>query len=205
VIDPTQTDITKERATIVETLQALDECIKAGKIRYCGLSDDTPWGISEHIAIAQEHNLPRIVSVQNEFSLLHLKDWPYMIESCVFNDVAYLPWSPLAGGALSGKYANGAKPEGCRWTMNQRNGIFRDTTLSHEAIAAYKEVADKHKVSLVELCLAWVYQLPGISSTIIGATSMDQLTEDIGAYTMSLSKEVLADIDSVIRRFPQPF
>jgi len=89
--------------------------------------------------------------------------------------------------------------------MNQRNGIFRDTTLSHEAIAAYKEVADKHKVSLVELCLAWVYQLPGISSTIIGATSMDQLTEDIGAYTMSLSKEVLADIDSVIRRFPQPF
>jgi len=205
VIDPTQTDITKERATIVETLQALDECIKAGKIRYCGLSDDTPWGISEHIAIAQEHNLPRIVSVQNEFSLLHLKDWPYMIESCVFNDVAYLPWSPLAGGALSGKYANGAKPQGCRWTMNQRNGIFRDTTLSHEAIAAYKEVADKHKVSLVELCLAWVYQLPGISSTIIGATSMDQLTEDIGAYTMSLSKEVLADIDSVIRRFPQPF
>ncbi|RBP53399.1 aldo/keto reductase [Arenicella xantha] len=204
-VDPTDTDIEQERAGLLEILQALDEMMQAGKIRHIGLSDDTPWGISEYLRLAELHDLPKMVSIQNEFSLLHLKDWPYLIENCVFNDVAYLPWSPLAGGALSGKYANGAKPAGCRWTMQQRNGIFRDTAHSHEAIAAYKEVADQHDLSLVQLSLAWVYQLAGVTSTIIGATSMEQLAEDLDAYSVALSAEVLADIDGVIKRFPQPF
>ncbi len=204
-IDPNDVNVEQERATVLETLQALDECVKAGKIKYCGLSDDTPWGVSEYIKVAEQHNLPRMVSIQNEFSLLHLKDWPYLIETCVFEDVAYLPWSPLAGGALSGKYANGAKPEGCRWTMVQRNGIFRDTAYSHEAIAAYQKVADQHGLSLTQLSLAWVYQLVGVASTIIGATSMEQLKEDIGAYKVALSEDVLGDIDAVIKEFPQPF
>ena len=204
-VDPTQTVIEQERADMLDILEALDKAVKAGKIRHIGLSDDTPWGINEYLRLAELHDLPRMVSIQNEFSLLHLKDWPYLIENCVFSDVAYLPWSPLAGGALSGKYANGAKPAGCRWTMQQRNGIFRDTTYSHEAIAAYKEVADAHNLTLVQLSLAWVYQLAGVTSTIIGATSMQQLKEDIGAYEIALSKEVLEDVDRVIRRFPQPF
>ena len=204
-IDPTRVDIDKERSGILEILEALNEAVKAGKIREIGLSDDTPWGINEYLRLAEEHNLPRIASIQNEFNLLHLKDWPYLIENCVFNDVAYLPWSPLAGGALSGKYANGAMPEGCRWTMQQRNGIFRDTSLSHEAIAAYKEVADAHNLSLVQLSLAWVNQLSGVSSTIIGATSMGQLKEDIDAFDAALSEEVLKEVAAVIRRYPQPF
>lgn len=107
--------------------------------------------------------------------------------------------------ALSGKYANGAKPQGCRWTMQQRNGIFRDTAQSHEAIAAYQEVAKHHNLTLVQLSLAWVYQLTGVTSTIIGATSMEQLKEDIGAYNIALSKDVLTDVSGVIKRFPQPF
>jgi len=204
-VDPTQVDVEKEQENMLEILQSLDDCIKAGKIRHCGLSDDTPWGINQYLRLAEQHNLPKMVSIQNEFSLLHLKDWPYLIENCVFNDVAYLPWSPLAGGALSGKYANGQRPEGCRWTMQQRNGIFRDTTHSHEAIDAYKCVADKHNLSLVQLSLAWVYQLAGVTSTIIGATSMEQLKEDIDAYDVALSEEVLSDIDLVIKRFPVPF
>jgi len=204
-VDPTQTDIEQEREGMLEILQALDEAIKAGKIRHCGLSDDTPWGISEYLRLAEKHNLPKMVSIQNEFNLLHLKDWPYLIENCVYNDVAYLPWSPIAGGALSGKYANGQKPEGARWTMVQRNGIFRDTSQSHEAIAAYKEVADRHNLTLVQLSLAWVYQLAGVASTIIGATSMEQLKEDIDAYQIALSDEILQEIDGVIKRFPVPF
>lgn len=204
-VDPTKTDVDEERAGLLEILQTLDELIRAGKIRHIGLSDDTPWGINEYLRLAEQHNLAKMVSIQNEFSLLHLKDWPYLIENCVFNDVAYLPWSPLAGGALSGKYANGAKPAGCRWTMQQRNGVFRDTSQSHQAIAAYQEVADNHQLSLVQLSLAWVYQLAGVTSTIIGATSMAQLEEDLQAYDVALSAEVLADIDAVIKRFPQPF
>ncbi len=204
-VDPTKTNIEQERASMLEILQALGDAVNDGKVRHIGLSDDTPWGISEYLRLAEEHDLPKIVSIQNEFSLLHLKDWPYLIENCVFNDVAYLPWSPIAGGALSGKYANGAKPAGCRWTMVQRNGIFRDTTLSHQAIAAYKTVADANKLSLVQLSLAWVYQLCGVTSTIIGATSMEQLKEDIDAYDIALSDEVLEQVNGVIKQFPQPF
>ena len=111
-VDPNRTDVKKEREGMLDILQALDAAMKEGKIRNIGLSDDTPWGISEYLQLAEKHDLPKMVSIQNEFSLLHLKDWPYLIETCVFNDVAYLPWSPIAGGALSGKYANGAKPEG---------------------------------------------------------------------------------------------
>lgn len=204
-VDSTKTNIDEERSGMLDTLQALDVAMKAGKIRNIGLSDDTPWGISEYLHLAEKYDLPKIVSIQNEFSLLHLKDSPYLIETCVFNDVAYLPWSPIAGGALSGKYANGAKPEGCRWAMQQRNGIFRDTAHSHEAIAAYKEVADANNLTLVQLSLAWVYQLTGVTSTIIGATSMDQLKEDIGAYDIALSEDILEQVGAVIKRFPQPF
>lgn len=204
-VDPTRIDGKAESDGMLEILQALDAAMQEGKILNIGLSDDTPWGISEYLRLADKYKLPKMVSIQNEFSLLHLKDWPYLIENCVLNDVAYLPWSPIAGGALSGKYANGAKPQGCRWTMQQRNGIFRDTAFSHEAIAAYQGVADAHNLTLVQLSLAWVYQLCGVTSTIIGATSIEHLKENIGAYDVALSDEILEQVAAAIKRFPQPF
>ncbi len=204
-LNPANNNVEQERENMLKVLEALDAAVKAGKIKACGLSNETPWGIGEYHRLSEQHNLPKMVSVQNEFSLLHLKDWPYLIESCVHNDMAYLPWSPLAGGALSGKYANGQKPAGARWTMVQRNGIFRDTSHSHAAIEAYKKVADKYALSLTQMCLAWVYQMTGVTSTIIGATSMSQLEEDINAYELALSDEVLADIATVIKQYPQPF
>ena len=203
--DDSEFNAERQRDGILGILRALDEAVKAGKIGHIGLSNDSPWGVAEYLRMAAEHDLPKIVSLQNEFSLLHLKDSPYLTEMCAYNDIAYLPWSPLAGGALSGKYADGNKPEGCRWTMVQRNGIFRDTTQTHEAIAAYKEIADRHNLTLTQLSLAWVYQFKGVSSTIIGATSMEQLKEDIDAYEVSLSKQVLEEIALVIKRFPSPF
>lgn len=200
-----EVDVNKQRDGFLDILTALGDAVKEGKIRYCGLSDDTPWGIKEYLSLAKEHDLPRMVSIQNEFNLLHLKDSPYVIETCVHDDVAYLPWSPMAGGALSGKYRNGAKPEGSRWTMVQRNGIFRDTSQSHEAIEAYYQIAQKHGMSLAQLSLAWVYQFNGVTSTIIGATSMDNLKENIGAYQLTLSEDVLSEIDAVIQQYPAPF
>lgn len=201
----TEVDVNEQRDGMLDILQALGDAVKAGKIRHCGLSDDTPWGIKEYLALAKEHDLPRMVSIQNEFNLLHLKDSPYVIETCVLDDVAYLPWSPIAGGALSGKYRNGAKPENCRWTIVQRNGIFRDTAQSHQAIEAYYGIAQKNGISLTQMSLAWVYQFAGVTSTIIGATSMDNLQENIDAYNLILSEDILAEIDAVIKRFPVPF
>ena len=205
-IDYEAIDVEKEREEHLEILTALDDCVQAGKIRYCGLSDDTPWGVSEYIKLAEQHDLQRMVSIQNEFNLLHLMtDAPHLIETCLLNDVAYLPWSPLAGGALSGKYRNGALPEGSRWSISQRNGLFRSTPQSLAAIDAYHEVATRHQLSLTQLALAYVYQFQGVTSTIIGATTIEQLKEDIDAYKLVLSDDILEDIADVIKRYPMPF
>lgn len=198
-------DAKKEEADMLEILQALNECVKAGKIRHIGLSDDTPWGINTYLKLSEKHDLPRMVSIQNEFSLLHAKDWPYLIENCVHEDVAYLPWSPLAGGMLSGKYLDGQMPEGSRWTYSQRNGIFRDTPAANEAVKAYMQVAEKHGYTPCQLALAWCDQVDGVTSTIIGATSLEQLKEDIEAFSKPLSEEAIVDINLVFRKYPMPF
>jgi aryl-alcohol dehydrogenase-like predicted oxidoreductase len=198
-------DAKKEEADMLEILQALNECIKAGKIHHIGLSDDTPWGINTYLKLSAKYDLPRMVSIQNEFSLLHAKDWPYLIENCLHEDVAYLPWSPLAGGMLSGKYLDGKMPEGSRWTYSQRNGIFRDTPAANEAVKAYMEVAKKHGYTPCQLALAWCDQIDGVTSTIIGATSLEQLKEDIDAFSKPLSDEAISDINLVFRKYPMPF
>lgn len=198
-------DAKKEEADMLEILQALNECVKAGKIRHIGLSDDTPWGINTYLKLSAKYDLPRMVSIQNEFSLLHAKDWPYLIENCIHEEVAYLPWSPLAGGMLSGKYLDGKMPEGSRWTFSQRNGIFRDTPAANEAVRAYTQVAEKHGYTPCQLALAWCDQVDGVTSTIIGATSLEQLKEDIDAFSKPLSDEAISDINLVFKKYPMPF
>jgi len=191
--------------SMLEILQALGECVKAGKILFCGLSDDTPWGINQYLKLSEQHNLPRMVSIQNEFSLLHTKDWPYLIENCVHEDIAYLPWSPLATGILTGKYLNGARPDGSRWTFMQRNGLFRDTQNVHKAVGSYAELAKKHNISPVKLALGWVNQVNGVTSTIIGATTLTQLEENIDAFNEPLSDDVMGDITKLLKQYPSPF
>jgi aryl-alcohol dehydrogenase-like predicted oxidoreductase len=146
-----------------------------------------------------------MVSIQNEFSLLHTKDWPYLIENCVREHVAYLPWSPLAGGVLSGKYLDGKMPPGSRWTYEQRNGIFRNTAATHAATAKYVDLAKTYKLTPSQLALAWCDQVDGVTSTIIGATNMIQLKENIKAFSVSLSEEMLLDIGQVFKDYPVPF
>lgn len=194
-----------ETANMLDILQGLKECVDAGKIRYCGLSDDTPWGIATYLKLSEQHDLPRMVSIQNEFNLLHIKDWPYLIEQCVMENIAYLPWSPLAGGMLSGKYLNGVIPEGSRWTMSQRNGLFRDTPASSAAIEEYVAVAKKHGVTASQLALIWCDQVDGVTSTIIGATTLAQLKEDIDAFDIEFTDEMKKDVREVLKRYPTPF
>lgn len=198
-------DPAAHEAGMLDILAALNSCIQAGKIRHFGLSDDTPWGISTYLKLANAHDLPRPVSIQNEFNLLHSKDWPYLIEQCVHEDIAYLPWSPLAGGVLSGKYINGARPEGARWSKSQRNGLFRDTSNVNQAVKAYKSIADAHGMTTAQLALAWCKQVDGVCSTIIGATSMHQLKEDFAAFDKALSEDVLEEIVGVLKQYPIPF
>ncbi|MDB4837862.1 aldo/keto reductase [Marinomonas sp.] len=190
---------------MLEILQAIDTCIKAGKIRHYGLSDDTTWGINEYIRLSDAHGLPRVASIQNEFSLLHAKDWPYLIENCVHEDVAYLPWSPLAAGALTGKYIDGARPEGSRWRLAQRNGLFRDTEQVNSAVKGYAEIAKQHGMTVAQLALAWCDQVDGVTSTIIGATSLEQLKEDMDAFDLVLNDKALEDIMTVFKEYPVPY
>jgi len=190
---------------ILEILQALDQCIKTGKIRHFGLSDDSPWSLAEYIRLGDQHGLPRPVSIQNEFSLLHTTDWPHLIEYCIREDIAYMPWSPLAGGYLTGKYLNGARPEGCRWSKAQRNGLFRDTSLANDAMTEYMQVTRKHGITPAQLALGWCNQVDGITTTIIGATKLSQLKENIQAFEKPLSEETLADVLAVYKKYPVPF
>lgn len=198
-------DVSAHSSQMLEILQAVDECVKAGKIRHFGLSDDTTWGINEYIRLSEKYDLPRVASIQNEFSLLHAKDWPYLIENCIHAGVAYLPWSPLAAGALTGKYIGGARPEGSRWSFAQRNGLFRDTKVVEQAVIAYCDVAKRHSMTPAQLALAWCDQVDGVTSTIIGATSMSQLKEDMVAFDMLLSDSALNDIMKVFKDYPVPF
>lgn len=204
-INYTQMNADEKVEGMLDILQGLATCVTAGKIRYCGLSDDTPWGLNQYLRLSEKYNLPRMVSLQNEFSLLQSKDWPYLIENCVHEDIAYLPWSPLATGLLTGKYLDGARPEGSRFTFMQRNGLFRDTPISNKAVKAFVELARQHGISPVKLALAWVDQINGVTSTIIGATNMTQLAENVAAFSEPLSSEIIKDIAEVLKQYPAPF
>ncbi|MFC4700386.1 aldo/keto reductase [Glaciecola siphonariae] len=198
-------DVAQERERMKGIVQALGQAIEQGKIKHWGLSDDTPWGIHTYLVLCDELGVPRPVSIQNEFSLLHLKDWPFLIESCVLEEVAYLPWSPLAGGMLSGKYIDGARPKGSRFTLVQRQGLFRDTPTAQTAIKEYCALAKGYDMTPSQLALAWCDQIDGVTSTIIGATTMDQLTENMDAFDLVLSEECINDIAALIKKYPVVF
>lgn len=201
-VNPAEVDKAAEIDGMRSILTAIDDAIKAGKIRHWGLSDDTPWGVHTYLRLCDEMGIARPVSIQNEFSLLHTKDWPYLIESCYLEDIAYLPWSPLATGILTGKYLNDERPKGSRWTFIQRQGLFRNRTAAHEATKQYMDIALRAGMTPAQLALAWVRQVPGVTSTIIGATSVAQLEEDLNAFEIELDTSTLRQIDEVLHRFP---
>jgi aryl-alcohol dehydrogenase-like predicted oxidoreductase len=204
MIDFTAANTKREAENFLDVLQALDVAVKAGKIRHAGLSNDTPWGIMKYLQIAQEHGLPRMTSIQVEYNLLARTDDPYMAEVCAMEGVAYLPWSPLAQGMISGKYLNGARPEGARWTIDHR-APWRDTEQANAAVKAYMDVAEKHGLDICQMALKFCDKQSFVTSTIIGATNMDQLKTDIAAFDLDLPAEVMKDIDKVYRQYPIPF
>jgi aryl-alcohol dehydrogenase-like predicted oxidoreductase len=200
--DPTGQRRAETLANMLEVLEEAGRAVKAGKIRLFGLSNETVWGTMQYLRLADEHGLPRCASVQNEYNLLNRFADTDFAEMSHHEDVGLLPFSPLAAGLLTGKYMDGAVPAGSRKSM-QADLYGRDNPVSRAAVAEYVEVARRHGLDPAQMALAFCRTRPFIASTIIGATSMEQLENDLKAGELELSKDVLDDIAKVHRRYPQ--
>ena len=194
----------QETENFLECLETLKELIAAGKIRHFGLSNETAWGTMKYLHLAETKNLPRVQSIQNEYSLMYRLHEPDLFEISVREKVGLLAWSPLASGLITGKYANGARPQGSRWTLSSRFNQ-RDVPIAHAAVARYIEIAKKHSLDVAQMAIAFVLSRPFTTAAIIGATNMQQLKTNIAAHELILSKEVLEDIGNARREFPIPF
>lgn len=197
-------DTATVEANFIEVLETLDECIKAGKIRHIGLSDESEWGTLKYLELAEKHNLPRMQSVQNEYSLTCRLFEPGFSEIAIAEDCGLLAWSPLAAGMLSGKYIDGARPEGSRWTLLSSKPA-RDTEQANNAVKRYVAIAEKHGLDVTQMALAFVNTRPFLTSNIIGATSMEQLKSNIASIDVELPTEVLSDIENVYKDYPIPY
>ena len=190
--------------TIEETLKALGELVAAGKVRQIGLSNETPWGVAEYLSLAKEFNLPRIVSVQNPYSLLNRSYEVGLAEFAHRSSVGLLAYSPLGFGVLSGKYVNGQRPEGTRLT--RWGQYFTRYTHEHaqKTTQKYVELAQKHGLDPAHMALAYVNSRPFLTANIIGATSMEQLRSNIASADLVLSDEVLKGIEAIHDAHPNP-
>jgi aryl-alcohol dehydrogenase (NADP+) len=180
------------------------EMIKAGKIRYYGLSNETSWGVCEFRRAAKESGLPGPVTIQNSYSLLSRNVDNDLAEVLYREDMSLLAYSPLAAGILSGKYMGGAKPEGARFTLFDTLGIRFRKPMVPEAVDAYAALARRRGLTLVQLALGYVASRWFLGSSIIGATSMMQLEEDIAAAQHTLDADTLKDIQELQLRYPNP-
>lgn len=180
----------------------LDKLVAAGKIRHWGLSNESTWGMAKWISHSTGKTKP--ISIQNEYSLLCRHFDTDLGELCVNEDVGLLAFSPLACGMLSGKYQNGAVPEGSRMTLpGALHG--RTTDRVWPAIDAYLNLAQEHGLDPVQMALAWAMQRPFMGSVIFGSTNLQQLGVALGAQDMTLSNEVISQIDVINKAHPMPF
>lgn len=188
---------------IEETLNALSELVDEGLIKHVGLSNETPWGVMEYLRLASERGLAKVVSIQNVYNLLSRQFETGLAEMAIREQVGLLAYSPMAFGVLSGKYLNGQMPAGSRLELFQRFARY-GSPQSEAATHAYKAIADKHEITLAQMSLAFVCQQPFVTSNLIGATTMEQLAENIAAVDLQLSKELLKEIEAVHNQYPDP-
>ncbi len=189
---------------IVETLTALKEMQDKGHIRYVGISNETPWGMSEYVRLAREHDLPKLIAVQNQYSLTNREYEVGMAEIAMREDIALIPYSVLNMGSLTGKYLHGSKPQEGRlkkYDFKQIQDRYNSTE-AQPAIAAFVDVAKRHGLDPTQMAIAFVVSRPFVSSTIIGATKMNQLTTCIDAAQLDLPSAVLKDIEAVYAQYP---
>jgi aryl-alcohol dehydrogenase-like predicted oxidoreductase len=196
-------DPSKDGTPILETLQALKELVDEGKIRYIGLSNETAWGTMTFLKYAELHDLPRVISVQNPYSLLNRSPEVGLAEVLQREEVDLLAYSPLGFGVLSGKYLNGNMPDDSRLALYPRFARYTSEQ-GIKATEAYVNLAKEHGLDPAQMALAFVNSRPFMGSNIIGATKMDQLKANIASDDLELSLEVRDRIESIHNRFTYP-
>ena len=184
-------------------LQSLEKFIKNGKIRYIGVSNETPYGLSKYLEISKNKNLPRMMSVQNPYSLVNRTYEIGMSEISIREKCGLLVYYPLASGALSGKYRNGQMPKNARMTLFK--GWERMLNpLAMKAYDEYHKLSKENNMTMVQLAQAFVNSRPFVTSNIIGATSMDQLKENIDSIKVELTEEIMEKINLIHNNNPNP-
>ena len=193
-----------EVENFLECLQVFDELITAGKIRHIGLSNETAWGVMKWLQLSEQYSLPRIASIQNEYSLLCRNFEPDLSEISLSEDCGLLAWSPLTRGILTGKYLNGAQPKGTRLTLETRVE-HRSGPQTDAATQDYIALAQRYDLDPCQMAIAFVNQQPFVTSTLIGATSMEQLRSNIDSINITLSDEIMNEIAQLRRQYPLLF
>jgi len=210
-IDLYQTHWPDHGARYEDILQALDDLVQAGKVRVLGCSNETSWGLTRSVAVAEMHGFARYETIQNNFSLNNRRFEDELAQACRQEQVSLIPYSPLGGGVLSGKYNDGNWPEGARFSRyrdadsRQASMVKRfvnDKTLA--STARFKAIADAAGISLVTLATAWSKQHDFVASTIVGVTRPDQLADIFAAADLTLDREVMQKIDAVTREILYP-
>ncbi|MFT7065669.1 MAG: aryl-alcohol dehydrogenase-like predicted oxidoreductase [Sediminicola sp.] len=189
---------------IHQGLETLRDLMREGKIRNVGLSNETPWGTMRFLEESKVHaNLPRMITVQNPYSLLNRTYEIGMSEISIREDIGLIPYSPLGFGVLSGKYLGGRKPDKARITLFPNYNRYSGET-AVKATEMYHKLAQNHNLSLTQMALAFVNTRPFVKSNIIGATSLSQLKENIDSIDVQLSEEILQGIEAIHNQIPNP-
>ena len=187
---------------IADVLETLDGFIKAGKIRHVGLSNESAWGTMRYLEESKQKGLPRMITIQNSYSLLHRLFEINLSEICLKENIGLIPYSPMAFGVLSGKYLNGM-PKDSRVALYPSYNRYSSSEAA-VAVKKYFAIAKKHNLTLAQLSLSFVNQLPFVTSNIIGASKMSQLKENIDSIHVELSKEIIKEINAVHATNPNP-
>jgi aryl-alcohol dehydrogenase-like predicted oxidoreductase len=185
-----------------EALEVLDDLIKAGKIRHIGISNESPWGLMRYLELSKK-GLPKAITIQNPYSLLTRVFEIGNSEMCMREEVGLLAYSPLGFGRLTGKYRGGHNLDKARLTVFPNMARY-NSDQSIEATEHYYQIAKNHGISLTQMALAFVNQQPFLTSNIIGATNLEQLQENIGSIDLTLSKEIMKEIEAVHNKIPNP-
>jgi aryl-alcohol dehydrogenase-like predicted oxidoreductase len=187
-----------------ETLHILQEFIRQGKIRYIGISNETPWGTMQYLHIAEIENLPKIITIQNPYNLVNRTFEIGLSEISIREKVGLLAYSPLAGGLLSDKYLKGTRPDGARFTLwpNYFSRYSHPNTM--KAVERYAQLAADHQLSFPQMALAYINSRRFLTANIIGATTMQQLKENIDSIELTLSDSILKEIEKIHLEFPNP-
>lgn len=194
----------KEGPSIREQVEGMAALIAAGRIRYYGLSNETTWGVCEFHRVAKELGVPGPVTLQNSYSLVSRSADGDLGEALFRERMSLLAYSPLAAGMLTGKYMGGARPPNARHTKFEDAGVRFRKPIVQEAIDAYAKLAQRRGLTLVQLALGYVQSRWHVGATIIGATTMDQLAEDIEAAQIELDAPTLAEIAVIQTHYPNP-